>query len=578
MSENEQGQVQPTGPTGELNELSKAIGETIPEPSPAAGQFKYNDLHTAENTPLKEYQEPVSQTISMLPEEARETGFSTFFLGIDKKDHDKANILVGRWLGLTSVEQAYEKDLATENLLNNATNDWVQFIEAEYPGKSSDEMKTRALSLYRFMDGLQDKILTRTKMVHEEGLTNVSRRGSKLTIADILGQVPSGAGKATSISEQMARAVHQSNSTPYQYTLLLRNSFTQIRFSRPSQLELGNLVNDINNTVRGYVRKVGNNSVDLATIAGMKVIWAFLRDHIIWSSVKDVFDYNDLANIIRITDFQTICNALLHSSSDKGIQMDLGCLFGGCGHSSLELVDPSKMTVIRYSIQTDDEAAIFGNITNGRMSYTTEEVLALIEQSKYGLPDNKIYNESQGICLTIAPPSLAEAFVTFDYFVGQIDPQIANIRSKVVNEEELEQQVNMLQHQLGAAKYIHWVDSFAKIPKADSDEEPKVWKRSETNPDEFNKGLMVVLRADESLDDELTKFVFNKTPYMTRTFSGMRNRPCPLCNKSPADAQEEGRKLGYTPIDSFVTFFTHTQLMLVNLSVEKQRKVKEALS
>jgi len=577
MSENEnQSPTTPPNEAGALGGLAEAVSAAIPK-SEAPAPFGYMDEHTAENTPLKELVPPVSPVKKPLTEEDRQAGFSTIYMGNTRAENEAAQELIGRWLALTSIRDLRERGRASDSMLATANNDWQQFLEKNFPGKSAAEMEEKAISMYRFFDSLQDDMLLRTKMILEPNITNVSRRSSKLEIADIIGRVPGADTTGFSIAEAMTRATSRSKSAPYQYTTLLRNSFLSITFTRAAKLESADLINNINSTVRGYVRQVGGNSMALSTIAGMKAVWEWLYPRIVSSTVSGIIDFKDLSNLIRVTDFYPLCNAILASLTDDGIGMDLRCINTACDHGSFDLMDPTKFTQIRPGIQTDDEAAIFGNITNGRKVYTPEEVLALIDQSTYGLDNNKVYNESRGICLTIAPPSLAEAFATFDFFVGDIDPRLAAIRAKIVDENQLQDQIAITLNSLGGSEFIQWVDTFTILPEEGSEGKPVVIRRQDSNPDEFNRGLLNALRIDDHLNAELTRFVYNKAPYMTRTFTGLRNHECPKCKKNTAESQGE-RQLGYTPIDSFMTFFTHTQLMLMNEAVKKQNVVKEALS
>lgn len=560
----------------ELSGVAQAVSDTIPvEKQPT--EFAYTQEHTPANTPMKERQEPIAQSKKELDEKDLERGYSTVFMGTNKKDILDAQQLVGRWLSVTSVRDLRKRGRASESLLNGANNDWLQYVETNFPGKTAEEIEEKAIAYYRFFDSVQSDLLLRTRLVHEEDLTNVSKRSSKLTITDILGRVPGAETKGFSISEVMARSTARATNTPHQYTVLCRNSFLQFTFLRPNKLEMGDLINTINGTVRGYVRQVSNNSVVIASVAGMKAVWNWLAPRIVSSSVAGVIDFKELGNLIRVTDFHIICNAILASVTDNGIGMDLRCVKSSCNHSSYQLVDPTRLSQIRPSIETAEESAIYGNIGNGRVSYTADQVLALIEQSTYGLPDNKIYNKTQNICLTIAPCSFNDAFVTFDYFIGEIDPQLAAIRSKVVDENTLQEQIAIVLNSLGACEFIQWVDTFTIYPEDGGEGEPVVLRRSECNPDEFNKGLMRALRTDDVLNKNMTLFVYNKSPYMTRTFTGIRNQQCPQCGTSTDSIQEEERKLGYTPIDPFMTFFTHTQLMLMDLAVANQEVTKEAL-
>lgn len=571
--ENQEGQRPVEG--FEASKLSEGISQTIPQPERA---FAYNDLHTPENTPMKKLLPSVPESKKELTEEDRARGFSTVYLGNGKDENDAASELISRWLSWSTIKELALADQVSSSVWAAADGDWKQYVEKNFPDKSPKEMEERAVSLYKYFSGIQDGLAVRTRMVREEDTSNVSQRAEKLATGEIIGKVPGANSKGLSISEVMTRATLRSAQSAYHYTMNLRNSFMAFTFVRPNKLEMADLINNINRRVGLYVREVGGNSVALAYIAGVIEVWNFLKPRIISSSVKGIIDFADLGKLIRFTDFQVMCSGLLASVTDDGVQMDLRCIKGNCDWHKFDLIDPTKLVRVRHSIQTDEEAAVFGNIFSGRVEYTAEEVLALIAQSNYGMDDAYVYNEDQTVRLKCAPPSIVDAIVTFEYFVGQVDPQLQAVRNKVASAKEAEEQIAIILNGLGASEFIHWVSEFAMLPNGLVDDSTVVFRRSEVEADEFNRGLMNSLQADKALNKALTMFIYNKTPYMTRTFVGLRNYVCPKCTTPSDGLQEEDRKLGYTPIDAFMTFFTHTQLMLMDLAVSRQEVNKEARS
>lgn len=556
--------------------LAEAVARTIPEPE---REFAYTDTHTTANTPMKECPTPGSAIKAQLDFEVQgEKGYSTVYLGNRKEDHDRAQLLIGRWLGYSSIAAMNARGEIKAETFAVAQNDWSTFLESEYPGRTSDEMSEMAASLYKFFQGLQDPLLTRTTVVHEKNISNLSRRSSSLFTPEIVARVPGSNNSGLSISEQMVRGTLRESASAYHYTCLLRNSFHTITWVRPNRLDMANLVNDINRRVTGYVRQVGGNSIALAYVAGLIEVWNFIKSRIISTSIKGVVDFADLAKVIVLPDFQVLCTNLLASVVDDGVQMDLRCIDTRCNWHEFDLVDPLKMVNIRYDIQTEEEAAILGNIFADRVGYTIDEVLAMVQQSSYGLDNNKVYNESRTVCLTVAPPSIADAIASFEYFVAEVDPQLQDLRRKVRDERALEEQTALILNGIGAAEFIHWVSEFTILPRANEDGQPIVFKRSECTPAEFNRGLMESIKRDDVLNENFTRFVYTKTPYMTRTFVGLRNYECPKCKTRSNALQEEERQLGYTPIDAFMTFFTHIQLMLMNLALERQSVTNEARS
>lgn len=548
--------------------------EEVKEP---VAEAKYTEKHTPENTPMKKLVPAKIEGRAGTTAE-KETGFLTIFLGNTKKIDQWGNELVSKWLQYQSVKSLWEEGEVDESTFLTAKSTWGEFIEKNFPDQSSEDVSSLAQRLYNFKEELLDNVTLRSKLINEPDISNQSDRGSKHVTADIIGKRPGENTKGFSISEVMHRTVVREEDDEYQFDLLLRNSYTALTFNRPDPLARANLINDINRTVKGYVRQVGHNSLQLAQVAGMKVIWEFLQKRIIRCSVTGIVDFRDLARIIRVTDFQTICVGLLRATSSNGVNMNLQCLFDACDWSEFQVVDPDQLHHTRRSIETPEQSAIFGNLINNQTTYTVEETLALIRGDLYGLETNRVYNDQETLYFTIAPPSLAEAFETFDYYVGRVNPDLQDIRSKTLDPKDYENQVGIYLATLGATEYLHWVSSFTRVAKPDSGGEDLVIHRADSDPKEFNKGLMDSLLASAPLNKNLTKFILNKTPYMTRTFTGLANSRCPKCGKHPDEHEGIIKDLGYTPLNAFMAFFTHTQLTIMTEAVKTATATQEATS
>jgi hypothetical protein len=573
MSESE------TGPVGEVNNVGGAVnnvGGAVA--SPPVAEAAYADVHTAENTPMKKVLPSVSEVTRSGTEEDRELGYLPIFLGNSRANNEKANTLLSKWLSVTAMQSLHERGEATEGMVASTNADWAQYIEANFPSKTREEMNRLCADLYRFMEEHVDSIKIRSKVMNEDGISNVSDRGSDIVTGDILGKKPGRATKGFSVSEVMRRSAMRAEDGEFQFDVLLRDSFCSLTFTRPSKLELAGLVNDINRTVKGYVRTVGGNTVSLSVIAGMRVVWDFLAARIVNSSVTGIVDFKDLVRVIRFSDFGTICMALLRSTHSNGVNLQLRCLNEMCDWSAFEVADPDKLVRVRHSIETDEEAAIYANIFNSKIKYSIEETLAMIEKTTYGLDSNRVYNADKSIYFTVGPASLAEAFETFDYYAGRINPQLQEIRGQVVNEAEFQTQVGLLLTTLGSTEFLHWIQSFVSVAAPGSDDEDVVLKRSECDASEFNKGCMEVILDSKELNKKLSAFILNKSPMMARTFVAVANYHCPACKRRTEEFQDPERRYGYTPIDPFMAFFTLTQLKLMTQAAEAAAATKEAIS
>ena len=559
----------------------------IPAAAPAsvANSPTHHDVHTAQNTTMTQVLPPEDETIrDLTKEEQQDGGFLTVFLGNRKEDIIKAQGIIGRWLTYTGSKAMFDEERLPESVFRKAESDWLGYIEEKFPGKTSDQVATHAADLYAFMSEIQDELKIRTSILNEPDISNTFNRGGVNT-GDIVGKRPSASTQGFSHRENMRRRAARKTGTgadKLSFDVLCRDSFATFAFSRTNHTEMGSLMNDIRRTITGYVQQIGNNSAVLARIASIRVIWNFVAKRIQNSSVSDLADFNQLANVILLTDMDTVITALIESTNTKGINLNLRCLSGSCDWEAFKLVQASKLLRQRHHITTPADEAIYANLINGHAKYTMEETRAMSRASTYGLESNRVYNDEKSMYLECAPPTLAEAFDAFDFFIGEINPELAELRTKLVDPAEYQTQVTMVHNNLGSTEFIHWVQRQVDLPAEGTDEGETVFARSEIEPNEFNGGILDVLRDQEDLNRNLVKFVLNKTPYMSRTFMGVRNYVCPKCRKNMGDLEDPenllDRKLGYTPIDPVMSFFTLTQWAILKQTSVQNKIKSEALS
>jgi hypothetical protein len=553
--------------------------------APAAPAPTHHDVHTAQNTTMTKVLPPEDEVLrDLTQEEQQDGGFLTVFLGNRKEDVVKAQSIIGRWLTYTGSKAMFDEERLPESVFRKAETDWLGYIEEKFPGKTSDQVATHAADLYAFMSEIQDELKIRTSILNEPNISNTFDRGGVNT-GDIVGKRPSASTQGFSNRENMRRRAARktgSGADKLAFDVLCRDSFATFSFSRTNHTEMGSLMNDIRRTITGYVQQIGNNSAVLARIASIRVIWNFIAKRINNTSVTDVADFNQLANVILLTDMDTIITALIESTNTKGINLNLRCFSGSCDWEAFKLVQASKLLRQRHHITTPADEAIYANLINGHAKYTMEETRAMSRASTYGLESNRVYNDEKSMYLECAPPTLAEAFAAFDFFIGEINPELAELRTKLVDPAEYQTQVTMVHNNLGSTEFIHWVQRQVDLPAENTDEVETVFARSEMDPNDFNGGILDVLRDQEDLNRNLVKFVLNKTPYMSRTFMGVRNYVCPKCRKNMGDLEDPenllDRKLGYTPIDPVMSFFTLTQWSILKQTAVQNKIRSEALS
>lgn len=571
--ENQQG---PTPNPADAADAAEAAA--LSPPSKPFEEAGYAETHTAQNTPMKKLLPTEPSLLRVGTEEDRETGYLPIFLGNTKEANKAATELMGKWLQLTAMKSLFKDGQANDGMLASTKAEWAQFIETRFPSKTLEEMEDIASNLYRYKEEFEDSIKVRSSVMNEDGISNVTNRGSNVRSGEIMGKKPGASSKGFTISELMRRSSMRASSGEFQFDVLLRDSYTAITFVRMTKLELGGLINDINRTVKGYVRQVGGNNITLAYIAGVRAVWEFLAPRIVNSSVTGIADFADLARVIRLSDFGTICMALIKATHNAGINLDLRCLTDLCDWHEFQITDPDKLVRVRHSIISDEDEAIYANIFNGNVKYSVEDTLKMINASTYGLDSNKVYNEDKTVFFTMAPPSLAEAMETFDYYAGRINPKLQELRSKIVDKKEYEHQVGLLLTTLGATEYLHWISTYTALGEAGTEESGVVLHRFDCDAGEFNKGVMDVILDSPALNKGLMAFVLNKTPKMSRTFVAVANFHCPKCRARIEGHANPERKLGYTPIDPYMAFFTLTQLKMMRDATEAAEATHAAIS
>lgn len=555
-------------------------GQPIPQEPKRAG---YKDVHTAENAPMKDRVDDLDEGIRALTPEEIEQGFLSVMVGNSKKDYERAKRLIGNWMAISGAEIALLNEEIDKETFDTYKGKWVKFAEEHYPDHRPDDLKVLAEKTYSFIRDVQDELKVRSKAITEEDITNTSNRGDGFKTGDIMGRKPNNNSENFTLSQRMLRGALKSKGDALNFDVLLRNSYVALTFSKPDRMTMGALISDINKTIGGYVRQLNHNSGIIARVAIMKAIWNFLHKRIINSSVSDVGNFSELAKVIRINDFDTLCIALIEAYNPGGVNLHLSCLAGTCTWGEHKLVDPKLLVRHRPSLETDEDLAIYGNIYNGTKTYTMAETLAMSSAQTYGLDTTRIYNEAGDVAFGIANPTLAQAFQCFDYFVGGINPRIQEIRSTVFDPVKAEDEINLTLSELGSTEYLHWVDEYVLIPPKDSDQKEEIFKRSEVEDQlEFIKGVRDVLVNDNHLNRELIRFVLNKTPLMSKVIVGIRNYDCPACGTNTELSQDPEFKLerakGYVPIDAPMSFFILTQLALTRELANQVRTRQEATS
>lgn len=562
--------------------MSEEKPEGTPVPEKPVVKARYNEKHTPENTSMKHIMNPEEMIIRPLTEKEIEDGYLTIFMGNSKASREHAHKLIRPYMDLSVITDLHDRGKVDDDIMRKANDDWQTFVQTNYPDKTLEEMTDRARHTMQFHSEVLDELRQRSNAIREEGISNVSDRGGVVT-GDVIGRKPGISTKGLKPSEIMRRKVARAEDGRMAFDINLRNSFVKSTIARPSKGEIGMLIDEIKDEIKGYVRRVNNNTAVLARIAVGRVLWRHYVKLLTGSSVSDIGDYNQLASIVRWSDIDAIAIGILNAYTNKGVNLHLVCGNPTCDWNQMSLVDPEKLLHVRHYHTTDEEAAIYANLFNEKVTYTKEETLRLIKETKFGLDNDRVYNEDNSIYMELNSPSMADAFATLDYFLTRVNPQIQAIRERNISMEEFEEKRNMLFIELGATEYMHWVNKFVSVAAPGSDDQDTILDRDAVeDQDDFNQGLMEVIKDSAYIRDNLTQGILRKTPFLSKSFVGVQNYSCPKCKCSQELFEDpEGlkqRKLGYTPIDPLMSFFILIQLIQVRSATESLEARAKALS
>lgn len=487
------------------------------------------------------------------PEEA--DGYFKLFLGTKKADYDRISGLISVWLELNFVKNSTNPNPSKIQALESK---YSEYVKEFFPELSDEQASKFAQDYFDFSSRFVEAEYFRSPLAKDPRLTNVSQINDSTVSPDINGLPPS-MMKKLSMREMMRRDYRRHGNEPENFDILLRNSFVLIRVKRPDILELGRIIENIQSEVKGYVRRINANSLTLARNAVSRQIWRYIANNIVWASVKDTDDWYDLANVILLSDMPTICVELMAACSSRGVNIALECVQEKCNWLKYDLVDPTLLTHFVPEFLTEEQSIALGNLSNMVKTYSREEVKKLQKMSSFDLDDRIYYNNGTQY-ITLAPPTLATSFETFDMFVERIRPDIQALRSNNVNEKDYQQALTALISSVGGSEYVHWVSKMTTIAEPGSGDEDTVYLR-DTDSREFNEGLFDIMNDSEELSVALVNKVRRIAPQMSHTIIGVPNYSCEKCRKNTGESDHTIH--GITPFDPMMGFFTQAQLLIM---------------
>lgn len=545
-------------------------------------------VQTADNTTFHDYLPPKSQSIGQFdPEDGKP--FFNAVMGLTSDNIENISKAIENWQNYiladnlkTSSPRELQRVGVTEEECQDYIRIWEEYCETSHPGKTVQDVTDQYRMVFQAFNAYVDTITVRFPVVKGDRLTNISARTSNAVMqkSDITGRIPTKGGvlgKDQSLADFMVKAARGSQNEPHEYDLLLRNSYLAIKLPRPSRTDGGMLIKDIAKRLTGHVRSVQRHVPVLANIAVIEVIWKFLLKRMGASTMKDQTSAEELGDIVRINDINVIGAYLLSLFYPDGVRLALTCLSkdGPCGHRSHDVIDPLLMVIDRKHLDTPEESAAYANMYNFSRKYSREESLEFIKNSNYGVEIPMVMNKNNTIGFVIGTPSINDSIEALGVYEDFIKAEMDDIRETSLDEKTYQTRVDEFLNGLVGTDYMHYISEYHIIPEDAGAPTVKI-KRNEHDPVGYNQGLLKVITENEELGEELIKTVIEVYPYMSKTFIGLENVPCPNpeCNGTAAASD----MLSYTPFNIISTFFTLAGLKISGLPQVGVKAINEALS
>lgn len=576
--------------------IASAMGEEIIQPKveavqpaqptaptkPTAGIIR-TTVQTVENTVAHEVLPRADQTKGEFDPNDNLHLHVNGFIGLSKTSYARVSAELDMWqeyIGAKAAESMSDREKAKQGIsvsqIQAAVTAWEEYCAENYAGQELDVINDRQRKIYSYINNIADGLLLQYPVVKEKGLTNQFQRTSTMASGDIVGLVPDRDQKKFSLSEFMRRSSMNVVNEPFMFDVLCRNSYVAFRYAKPTRLEIGGLIRDIGNAVRGHVRDISQNVPALANTAAIRVAWKFIANRIKQISVKDTDDFNDLADIIRITDMNPIMNSLLGCAYPSGVNFNLACLAnhqGGCGWNATRVIDPTLLTIDRKWLDTPEESAAYANMLNYSRKYSREESLKFIKNTNFQHDITPVWNRNKRACFILGVPSLTESFEAEEFFSELIRTELDGIRERAMTEQQYFTDRDEFLDGLVGTDYLHYISEYQVHPEEGTDGEVVVFRRNESDPKEFNQGIVNIIQENVEMATDLVSAVIKHYPFMSKTFVGLDNYICESCGEK-AEGYED---LGYTPINIMSAFFTLASLMYTGRSTVGGNAKQEAL-
>lgn len=355
------------------------------------------------------------------------------------------------------------------------------------------------------------------------------------------------------------RALFEKSFSVSPVNMPLYNSGIWVSLKPPSPSQKDDFILAVKNEQIELGRSTGGLVYDNYSVINRNLVIDFFLSLVTKTNISDLEDVYDLKTLIRLSDFNTILQALTLLNQPRGMNIILPCsnTFNkdedrgiSCSNVAELTVDPSELLYINRSLLNDEQIAHMSkrapnSITIEEVKYyqdSLEDINTKI--SEFELGDNLLK-------IKLRTPNLLQSVESGMVWVNSIVNDLnkvldTDLSLKTKNEKYFERSkitiLNNVKH------YIEWI----------KDEDLQIFDSSDEK--EFDE-LFDNLSSDDYTVSKLVNLVTEFIESDTVTIVGMKNYICPSCRSNGYDEEKETIK-SFNVLSNFLQQYTLTVMKL----------------
>lgn len=526
----------------------EVVEEIIIEEPIEKKNIRVNDIQTKDNTTFfndTKYVSPIKKDEKPKTLDGEPYFLLTVMKNLTNERIEELSKVISAWELYESYNQ--RKERIKPEAYAMAQNNFEKLASSIMPDKSLDEVARFCLNTYSYIQEFSDNLLLGEKKL-ENGLVNLIERFTNKESREIIPLIPSNKILDVSPSQIIRRTRKRATQSYEYYDISLSNSFIKLRIKRPELEDLTIFTQQLDDAMRSVTRTYNGNSLTLARAETYQAVLDLLKKLIIDTTIEDLASYEDLDDLIRYTDMQTILLGLASAAEGDSFPITVGCSNPRCGDVEIVNVDPTYMLNVDKTMFTPEQGAMYNNICNRNTVLKTYQIKELFLDSKpvksvrVDLEDGRSY-------LTLREPNMTTYFETYDFFKDKTEPLIEKLRTQPLSQDEYKTRLEEYLALFKMIEFYQWIDEY--YVWNEDNQEGISYTRSSIGDSEFNIAIYEELSENPALTSKIINLVGTKCKLMSSSVVGINEYKCAKCGEYNLT---DGDKEKIIPIDMLMGF------------------------